>query len=308
MNPVGQVLIVDDAPLNVAMLCDLVRGIEGLEPVGFDDPVAAFEWCTSNTPILVLVDFEMPTLNGAQFVAKLRATEAGSIVPVVVVTAQTDRKKLLKAFAAGANDYVRKPLDELEIVARVRSMSQLGFSARQVAALALTDELTGLATRRHFLSRLKSEIDRARDIPRALSVVMIDVDHFKSINDTGGHDAGDAVLRELSARINKVVRTNDFVGRLGGEEFAWTLPGANLADAIGAAERLRGLLEDTLFVGARHVTASFGVAALKSSDDSISLLQRADRNLYKAKASGRNCVIGEPRRHHNGVSQPLALS
>ena len=286
----GKVLIVDDVALNVTTLCELVSEIDGLEPVGFEDPEAALLWCKQESPILILCDFEMPKLDGAQFVTKLRATEDGAIVPVVVITAHTDRKILFRALEAGANDFLKKPFDEIEVLARVRTLSQLGFASRRIAALASTDELTGLASRRRFLAQLRTEIERARRYETTLALVMFDVDHFKQINDSGGHEAGDEALREISRRALDHARESDFIGRLGGEEFGWALPSTGIDNAISAAERLRRTLELIPFEGNRCITASFGVAALDPADDAASLLRRADRYLYEAKAEGRNRV------------------
>lgn len=217
MTGIGKVLIVDDQPINVALMSALVRNADELEPVGFTDPLEALRWCARERPILVLVDFAMPQMTGDEFIRQMRATEGGRLIPVVVVTAHTDRETLLRAFGAGASDFLRKPVDDIEVMARVRSLSQFGRASQQLLALATTDALTGLDNRRHFMAHLEEEVARVRRYGGELSVVMIDVDHFKCINDTAGHAAGDAVLCAIADRIRETIRDTDFVGRLGGE-------------------------------------------------------------------------------------------
>ncbi|MCU6456144.1 diguanylate cyclase [Sphingomonas sp. A2-49] len=287
----GKVLVVDDERINVALLSALVGTIDGLEPIGFTDPAEALGWCDANTPVLVLVDYAMPGLRGDEFVTRLRATAEGAIVPIVIVTASADRAILLDAFAAGATDFLRKPVEEVEAIARIRSLSQLGIASRRLMSLVATDELTGLDTRRRFMSRLEEEMVRSRRHGSAISVVMMDVDHFKRINDEGGHAAGDAVLREVADRVRATVRDSDFVGRIGGEEFAWALPSSCLDQATAAAERLRMRIEALPFMGGRMVTASFGVAQASVRCTAGDLLRLADERFYAAKNSGRNKVV-----------------
>jgi len=291
MTQTNTVLIVDDFEVNVALMCALVDRVEGLQSIGFTDPEAALRWCENAHPILIILDYEMPGIDGAQFVTRLRATERGGIIPVVIVTAHTDRATLLKVFNAGANDFIRKPVDEIELTVRVRSMAQLGQATRQIAALANTDELTGFKTRRRFLTRLHEEMTRSRRYAMPLSLVVFDLDHFKRINDSGGHAAGDEVLREIGRRTRGFLREVDFAGRLGGEEFGWALPSISLANAVTAANRLRRLIEVEPFLENRAVTASFGVATLEATDDPSTLLNRADQNMYLAKNAGRNQVL-----------------
>lgn len=288
---IGKVLVVDDMAMNVELLAGLVSRVEGLQPVGFDDPAEALAWCERESPILALVDLQMPTLNGADFVSALRAKAGGAIIPVVIVTGAADRDNLLRALEAGATDLIRKPIDEIEVLARIRSLSQLGHASRRIAEQAESDELTGLANRRRFLARLEEEISAADRYGISLSLVMLDVDHFKRINDTAGHAAGDAVLRDVADRMLAITRACDTAGRLGGEEFGWLLPNTGPNEAAEAAERLRRSFEAATFAAGRRVTASFGVATFASGDTSADLLRRADELLYRAKREGRNRVV-----------------
>lgn len=303
---IGKVLIVDDVAMNVELLSSLVAQVEGLEPVGFDDPAEALAWCEQESPILVLVDFQMPMLNGAEFVSALRATSGGAIIPVVIVTGTSDRDHLLRALEAGATDLIRKPIDEIEVLARIRSLSQLGHASRRIAEQAESDELTGLANRRRFLARLEEEISSAERYGTSLSLVMFDVDHFKRINDTAGHAAGDDVLRGIADRMLAITRASDTAGRLGGEEFGWLLPNTGLNEAAEAAERLRRSFEAAPFAAGRPVTASFGVAVFARGDAPTALLRRADELLYRAKREGRNRVVVDTGPSECGVTAGYA--
>jgi diguanylate cyclase (GGDEF)-like protein len=171
--------------------------------------------------------------------------------------------------------------------------------------------LTGVANRRHFVEQCERELYRADREASALSLLMLDLDHFKSINDRHGHAAGDAVLTAVAQRCHGEMRQIDIFGRLGGEEFGVMLPGVDATQAVQVAERLRQVLE-TLAVGiddtALHCTASFGVATRRVGEGLDALLARADHHLYAAKAAGRNCVVGESVSGEDRVGEPAPVS
>jgi two-component system, cell cycle response regulator len=237
---------------------------------------------------------------------------------VIVFTGFGDENKLVQAFEAGADDYLTKPVVRRELEARLRAArrvvglqrqlaqeadalrelnAQLEVANRQLASAALTDSLTGLPNRRHVLERLRQEWSLAARHSRPFGVVFVDLDHFKKINDVRGHHAGDIVLERVSRVLRRVIRTEDTAGRFGGEEFVVLCPGANHAQTMRAAERIRVELEAEEFsIGGDtwHVTASLGVAAVgavRGEAQWDNALRQADAALYRAKHQGRNRVV-----------------
>ncbi|HTG38051.1 diguanylate cyclase [Sphingomonas sp.] len=292
----SRVLIVDDVAVNLALMCALVEG-NGLEPVGFTDPVEALAWCERERPDLVLLDYAMPGMNGETFVRRLRMLEPGGMVPVIVVTGNAGSEMMVRMLEAGANDFLRKPVDPIELSARARSMAQLGRASQAWFELATRDELTGLDTRRHFLSRLDAEVARSQRYGAPLSMALFDVDHFKRINDQWGHPMGDAVLRALGNRIARTIRETDFAGRLGGEEFGWAMPTTADDAALIAVERVRSAIA-AVPLAEQAITVSLGVATLRPGEMASDFLVRADRLLYQSKDAGRNRISADRAPDH----------
>jgi diguanylate cyclase (GGDEF)-like protein len=305
-----KVVIVDDEPVASLVLERQLGEIPGLELVKFADPELALAWCRENEPDLVLVDYIMPKLDGLAVVRCLRDQPALENTPIIMLTVLDDRALLVEALEHGANDFLRKPADILELKARVASMLQLrraalGLKAANAALIDANKELTRLATidpltdiynRRYFLERAGEEFIRARRYDVVFSVIMLDVDHFKRVNDTHGHAGGDTVLKHVCRRVAEMLRAVDIFGRLGGEEFAVCLPETAAAEAGVLAERIRARLAIApVALGAAATeltaTASFGIATFNPADkDFAALLARADAALYEAKAAGRNRV------------------
>jgi two-component system cell cycle response regulator len=213
---------------------------------------------------------------------------------------------MIKALDMGVNDYLMRPIDRQELLARAntqirrsRFTTRLRNNVQQSMELAVTDALTGLYNRRHMDTQVAALVDSAANRGTPLSVLAVDVDHFKSVNDSHGHDAGDRVLQELAARIRKNTRSLDLAFRTGGEEFVIVLPSTDRAVALKVAERLRRSVSAKPFnAGARAgplpVTISVGIASLESPNDTLEeLLKRADLALYRAKREGRNRVIAD---------------
>ena len=250
---------------------------------------------------VVLLDVEMPVLDGWSTLAALKAEPATADVPVVFLTGRTGSDDLVRALEQGAHDYVRKPPEPAELLARVRAAARikalqdaLHRKSAELDRLSRTDALTGLHNRRHVEEQLRAQESAARRHGYPLAVLVIDVDHFKRYNDAHGHAAGDVVLPAVAQRLRSTARFEDVVGRWGGEEFVVLAPYTDVAAGVALAERLR-----TAVARANSgVTISVGGAAA-ASPTVTDLLATADANLYAAKDAGRNCVI---------VTRPLVLA
>lgn len=247
---------------------------------------------------IFLTGIEVGAVSGLEACWSLKSNSETESVYTIVITASGEDRRLEESLDAGADDFIRKPVNMTELRARLRAASRLVRMQKQFRRLAETDALTGAANRRAFMQYLDIQAQRAIRDETPLSVVMIDLDFFKSVNDTHGHAAGDRVLVEAVRSTQACLRDGDMLGRLGGEEFCVILPGAGLYSASLAAERIRAALEG-MTVAAEDgtpvpVTASLGVASLPENDLISApdvLLQSADAALYRAKESGRNRVV-----------------
>ena len=294
--------IIDDVLPNALLIKGIVKRIEGVEATTFTSPVEGLQWCKDQNPDLILLDYHMPELNGLEFLEAARGHDTLVDAPIVVITGEEGKEVLYRALDAGANDFLHKPIDDVELIARSRNMLRLRARQQDLAVandklrlLANTDALTGLANRRYFLECYDLEFERARRYRRPLSVAMLDIDHFKRVNDTYGHEAGDGVLRALSKIMLRELRTIDRVGRMGGEEFAICLTETEIGGAKLACERLvAAAAAASVDTGNGRVdfTVSIGVTAITSDfDNPLGILKRADALLYQAKSAGRNCVV-----------------
>ena len=294
------VLIVDDSP---TIRISLTRFIQDeFIPVQASNGHEAWEHIMGDERIeVVLTDLSMPELDGYGLVAKLRESVIPRVhnMPVVVVTAADDTDAREKAFQAGANDFVAKTSDRVELLARLRAhrklahtIRQLEISQRELREQANTDTLTGLANRRFFTQIANKELSLMRRQKEYFAVLMMDIDHFKTVNDTYGHAAGDYVLVQVASTLSKTIREEDMVARIGGEEFVVGSPYTNRLAAIVLAERLRKAIEelDIQFEGNQiPVTISVGIALMPQDGDNLEdVLAAADERLYTAKQNGRN--------------------
>jgi two-component system, cell cycle response regulator len=247
-------------------------------------------------PNLVLLDWMLPGLDGIQLCRKIRTLGAeGTYFYTVMLTAKDRKQDLLTAMAAGADDYLAKPVAPQELRARVMVGKRILELQQSLRFAATHDSLTRLLNRAEILAGLKRELARSQREGQAVAIILADVDHFKQVNDTLGHAAGDEVLEVVSRRLKSHLRPYDLVGRYGGEEFLIVLPACNLAPATQRAEQLRLSVSGnsilTMF-GSVPVTLSMGVTASNSGYDLTvqQLLQQADEAMYYAKETGRNCV------------------
>lgn len=244
----------------------------------------------------VICDLQMPVLDGIGFLRATRARANRMELPVLLLTSVSDVGRKVEGFKNGASDFVTKPFQDAELIARVQSHVNLAQLHRQLTTMANTDPLTGVANRRRFSEVFVAEFQRAQRLDTDIALLLVDVDHFKSINDDHGHAVGDRALEGLGRILLANHRIYDQVGRMGGEEFAVLLPATPMSAALAVAERLRDATSSTPIaeLEAGRVTVSIGVAAgLQGADDSDVLYRRADAQLYKAKRAGRNCVVGE---------------
>lgn len=258
-------------------------------------PHQALERAETLRPTVILQDLVMPDVDGLELVRQYRATPATAEIPVIVLSSKEDAGTKSEAFAEGANDYLVKLPDRIELVARVRYHSRAYCALAALRDQATRDGLTGVWNRKMIFDVLEQELARAARDGTTLAVVMADVDKFKSINDTFGHTAGDSVLKQASQRLSACVRTYDQVGRYGGEEFLIVLPKCNGEEAKALSERLRqALANPAVNVDGKEldITCSFGVAFTDTpgKSDIEALVRGADEALYLAKQNGRNCV------------------
>ncbi|MFY8207793.1 MAG: PleD family two-component system response regulator, partial [Caulobacter sp.] len=299
----GRVLIVDDNERQAQRVAAEL-GVEH-RPVIESDPEKAK--ISAGGPVdLVIVNAAAKNFDGLRFTAALRSEERTRQLPVLAMVDPDDRGRMVKALEIGVNDILSRPIDPQELSARVKTQIQrkrytdyLRNNLDHSLELAVTDQLTGLHNRRYMTGQLDSLVKRATLGGDPVSALLIDIDFFKKINDTFGHDIGDEVLREFALRLASNVRAIDLPCRYGGEEFVVIMPDTALADALRIAERIRMHVSGSPFTVAHgremlNVTISIGVSATAGEGDTPeALLKRADEGVYQAKASGRNAVVGK---------------
>jgi two-component system, cell cycle response regulator len=286
----------------------VVRGIlrRQLEPHGFrvveaDDGEQAVAVCRRDRPDVVLLDVEMPRMDGYGVLATIKDEPGMAGVPIVFVTARVTTEDVVEGLGLGAHDYLRKPFEPSELLARVHAalrtkhlQDELRLRNTELDVMSRTDSLTGLHNRRHLEERLEELASLLRRHGGELAVLLVDVDRFKRINDQHGHATGDAVLRTLAQRLRDGIRAEDVPGRWGGEEFLVLLPATGPRGALDAGERVRSAVAAEPF-GLGHqqlgVTVSVGVAAGVDGGWE-ELVRRADAALYEAKQAGRDRVVG----------------
>ena len=305
----GRILVVDDHEDNIEVL--RVR----LESWGYGTDACynghdALAYVEKTPPDLILLDVMMPEISGIEVARRIKGNKALPFIPIIMQTALDSTEDKVEGLEAGADDYITKPIDFAELKARLRSMLRIkrlqeALEEREKELLEVnerlrfmsqTDALTGLDNRRHLNERIDEMFQHAQRLSEPFSLVMCDLDKFKSVNDTYGHQAGDEVLKQLAKMLKDEAREIDRVGRYGGEEFMLLLPGTVLDAAVTFAERVRKRIETHTFTfdgGTLQRTASFGVSGWPhpSIDASDALVRTADDALYVAKETGRNRVI-----------------
>jgi len=297
----GRILLVEDRASSADRI---VAGLRDLHDVEIEpNPQEALFRAAENGYELVIVSLNLTDFDALRLCSQLRSLERTRSIPILLLADLEDRQRILRGLDLGVNDYIVRPIDRNELVARVRTQlrrkryaDSLRDNVQAAIELAAVDPLTGLNNRRFLESHLANALEQAAHKGRPLSLMILDIDHFKSVNDTYGHDAGDEVLKVFAQRVKRVVRGADLVCRLGGEEFVVVMPDTPLAVAERVAERVRAAVQGGQFpidAGATRtipVTASIGLAERGADANADALLRRADKALYGSKASGRNRV------------------
>lgn len=303
MTMSASILIIDDTKTLRQQILEILQQAELFEHYHeAGDGIEGFKTLLSESIDVILCDVEMPGMDGFKFLRMVASREELQDIPVILLTSHGDDETKIRGLEEGASDYVTKPFNPAELLARVKVQlkikslqDRLKESNRQLRELSLTDALTGLANRRHLMDILTVEFERSRRTDTPFSLLMLDLDHFKRINDDYGHQQGDTVLRALAELMKSHLRQYDTAARYGGEEFALVLPETDLVEAAGVAERLRREVAELVFAGPLNglsLTTSVGVASTphKQINHVEDMIRIADEALYSAKESGRNRV------------------
>src|SRR4051812_19834 len=298
------VLIADDDPVSRRALEATLAGW-GYEVEVVNDGQQALDALLreKNPPRLAVLDWMMPGLDGPEVCRTVRARSQGPYAWLLLLTARKKGSDLIAGLEAGADDYIRKPFDPGELKARLRVgerilglQAQLLEAQKALSILATRDELTGLFNRRAVVERLDQELDRIVRDGGKLSILLIDVDHFKHLNDDRGHQAGDEVLREIAVRLDRVAGPSAALGRYGGDELIAILPGCDSAAGMALAEKMRKAVSEVIptDAGPLSMTVSIGCGTLSPGQSASTLIANADVALYRAKAAGRDRVEAAP--------------
>jgi two-component system cell cycle response regulator len=296
------VLVADDDAISLAMLASSLRKCQFNVITAKDGLYAWNEAQKKTAPNLIVLDWMMPGFSGIELCRKIRLRKTQPYPYILLLTSKDAKQDIVEGLDAGADDYLVKPLDANELQARLRVgkrilglQQELMLKEQEMRAEALRDRLTGLWNRGAILDSMEREITLNRRSDNSSGVLMIDIDHFKSVNDTYGHQVGDAVLREVGQRLIQVTRSSDWAGRYGGEEFLVILCNSNAETTATGAERIRQAIASVpVRVSGLElaVTVSIGTA-LSATRDSLTcsqLIAIADSALYRAKNQGRNSV------------------
>lgn len=320
-----KILIADDSIVSRRLLeatlrkwgYDVIAASDGLEALSILEQPDA--------PPLAILDWVMPGLTGPEVCSRIRQRDHEPYTYILLLTSKNEKEDLIEGMEAGADDYITKPFDQHELKVRIRAgtrlvdlQAQLLTAREALREQATRDSLTRLWNRLAILDTLNRELSRAARERRPVGLVMVDLDHFKNVNDTHGHQVGDAVLQEAARRMQKAMREYDAIGRYGGEEFLILLPGCEESDSFNQAERLRRIISQPPMPlpdgGSLSISASFGVTTAVPADawTAESLIRTADQALYLAKKRGRNRVEFLAHDHETRVtllqSQPQPVA
>ncbi|MFA7307172.1 MAG: PleD family two-component system response regulator [Hyphomicrobium sp.] len=299
----GRVLLVDDHPRSAARLLEVLS--KGNDAFAERDMHAALTKLTESNFDLLVVSLSLQDADGLRLCSQVRSLERTRHLPIIMLVEPGDEARLLRGLDMGVNDYLMRPIDRHELLARVKTQIKrkrhsdfLRHRLAESVELSVTDSLTGLHNRRYMEGHLRTLVSESIRTGRSLSMLVADIDHFKAVNDSHGHDAGDAVLKEFAVRLKRNTRGVDLACRLGGEEFVIIMPDTDLERAYQIGERLRACVAADEFAldGGQsvRVTASVGIGTLENPQDTPeSMFKRADNALYTAKRRGRNRVVSD---------------
>lgn len=290
-----KILVIDDSMTNLMLLKAHLSNM-GLLPLLAGNAIEGINLAIEQKPDVILLDVMMPEIDGFETCRRLKADSRTSSIPIIFVSAKDQSEDKISGLKMGAIDYVTKPFNKGELQARIGIVLQMMELQEKLFRQANTDELTQLANRRHFFTVLDRELIQAKIRGGSLAVMMFDVDHFKKINDTYGHQAGDKILQQVGKILRESIYPLDIAARYGGEEFVVVMPGIPVSDAAQRAQKLIKIIDESHWeVGGKEisVTCSAGVAVFDGSDriDPYGLIRMADDALYAAKNRGRNCVV-----------------
>jgi two-component system cell cycle response regulator len=300
----GRVLLLDDREISCRRIAETLADVHDVAVLG--DPNRLLSVVQDNHYDLIVISLSLQEVDGLRLCSQLKSLDATRNIPVLALVEEGDMPRLVRALDIGVNDYLLRPLDRSELLARCKTQlrhkryqDQLRQTVQESLEAAITDPLTGLYNRRYMTHHLGTLVAQHNETGKPVSLLVLDIDYFKPVNDTHGHAVGDDVLKEFARRMQANVRGVDLACRLGGEEFVVVMPDTDVALAYSIAERLRQQIADRAFAAAQgavelKITVSIGVAAtLGIADDASALLERADQALYRAKREGRNRVVAE---------------
>lgn len=297
----GLILLIDEDERNARRLLEALSPNHTVDVL--TNPADAAMQVAQKPYELAIVDMAMVEFDPLRVCTQLRTREQSRQLPIILVAEESNREQVVRGLDLGINDFIMRPVERNELIARVRTQvrrqrftMELRERVNTTMQLAIVDELTGLYNRRYFDRHLSMLLDKASDQSRDMAVMMLDLDYFKSVNDTHGHDAGDAVLKEFAERLQRNIRGVDLACRFGGEEFVVIMPDTDMRQAHNVAERVRESICELPFSIGKDaplkVTVSVGVALNDGPDEMPdTLLKRADIALYLAKTGGRNQVV-----------------
>jgi two-component system cell cycle response regulator len=297
----SEALIIDMDSYNANHMRNILLPFQKVDILA--DPSQAVLQIAEKNYELIILNMDLVGHDPLRICSQIRTLEQGRHVPIILVAEESNKDQVVRGLELGVNDFIMRPVEQHELIARVKTQirrfryaAELRDSVSSTMQLAIVDDLTGLYNRRYFDRHLELMLSKAQTQGRKMAVMMLDIDHFKAVNDTYGHEAGDKILQEFSLRIQNNIRGVDLPCRYGGEEFVVLMPDTSPSDAANIAERVRRAVESNGFDAgtgsAIAITVSAGVALnVSGTDEPAKLLKRADVALYQAKHNGRNRVV-----------------